>query len=117
MSMQNKQKPEEFISAQDTREMQEEASLTIVDTRSPEEYAERHVVGAINIPFDLLEEKLDRLPKDHPVITYCSMKRRGQSRSEKAAAQLRSTGYDARVLEGGLPAWEQAGFATSQGTE
>ena len=38
------------------------------------------------------------------------MRHRGDSRSERAAALLRESGYDARALEGGLPAWEAAGF-------
>ncbi|NLD73238.1 MAG: hypothetical protein GX649_11030 [Chloroflexi bacterium] len=33
----------------------------------------------------------------------------GSSRSERAAALLRESGYDARALEGGFPAWQEAG--------
>jgi phage shock protein E len=38
------------------------------------------------------------------------MRHRGSSRSERAAALLRESGYDASALEGGFPAWEAAGY-------
>ena len=38
------------------------------------------------------------------------MRHRGDSRSERAAALLRGSGYDAQALEGGFPAWEHAGY-------
>ncbi|CAA9575496.1 MAG: hypothetical protein AVDCRST_MAG59-4077 [uncultured Thermomicrobiales bacterium] len=34
----------------------------------------------------------------------------GASRSERAAALLRASGFDANALAGGLPAWEAAGL-------
>jgi rhodanese-related sulfurtransferase len=37
------------------------------------------------------------------------MRHRGSSRSEQTAALLRESGYDARALDGGFPAWEAAG--------
>jgi rhodanese-related sulfurtransferase len=38
------------------------------------------------------------------------MRHRGQSRSERAAALLRESGYQAQALDGGFPAWEKAGY-------
>jgi rhodanese-related sulfurtransferase len=38
------------------------------------------------------------------------MRHRGSSRSERAAALLRESGFDARALEGGFPAWKAAGY-------
>jgi rhodanese-related sulfurtransferase len=38
------------------------------------------------------------------------MHNRGSSGSESAAGLLRESGYDARALEGGFPAWEASGL-------
>ena len=38
------------------------------------------------------------------------MRHRGSSRSEQAAALLRESGYDAQALDGGFPAWNEAGL-------
>jgi rhodanese-related sulfurtransferase len=43
------------------------------------------------------------------------MRHRGSSRSERAAALLRESGYDARALDGGFPAWEEARLPVERG--
>jgi len=43
------------------------------------------------------------------------MRHRGSSRSERAATLLRASGYDARALDGGFPAWEAAGYPVERG--
>ena len=46
------------------------------------------------------------------------MRHRGGARSERAAALLRESGYDAQALDGGFPAWEAGGHPVerAQGT-
>lgn len=87
-------------------------TLTIVDVRSLGEYTAGHIADAVNPPLDQPEVRLAQLPTDQPVVTYCRMKHRGSSRGERAADLLRAKGFDAAVLEGGLPAWEAAGLPT-----
>lgn len=43
------------------------------------------------------------------------MRHRGRSRSERVAALLRESGYDAQALDGGFPAWEAAGYTIEKG--
>ena len=43
------------------------------------------------------------------------MRHRGHSRSERVAALLRESGYNARALDGGFPAWEAAGYPVERG--
>lgn len=45
---------------------------TLIDTRAPERYAERHLPGAVSIPLDQLREAAVRLNREAPVITYCN---------------------------------------------
>lgn len=63
----------------------------IIDVRTPLEFADGHVVGAVNIPLDQLERTLSALPKDRPLLVCCQ---RGV-RSSLAEALLREHGYEA----------------------
>ena len=44
------------------------------------------------------------------------MRHRGDSRSERSAALLRASGYEAQALEGGFPSWEAAGYPVERAT-
>jgi rhodanese-related sulfurtransferase/DNA-binding transcriptional ArsR family regulator len=81
--------------------------VTVVDVRPPEEYAQGHIPGAINIPVDRLESRLAELAPDREVIAYC----RGPwcVLSFEAVARLRAAGLRARRLRDGLPEWRRAG--------
>lgn len=68
-----------------------EQGATVVDVRTPAEYATGHVSGSVNIPLDRLHGALDRIRKDRPVITCCA----SGMRSSSAARTLRAGGFDA----------------------
>ena len=83
--------------------------LTIVDVRTPAEFREGHIAGAVNMDFfgASFESQILTLPKDKPVLLYC----RTGNRSASA--------YDAMTTEGitnilhmnqGITAWQQAGL-------
>jgi rhodanese-related sulfurtransferase len=82
----------------------------VIDVRGSGEYASGHVQGAVNIPLDQLARRLADIPQDRPVITYCNMHHRGESRGERGAAELRRLGIQARTLDGGYPSWSDHGF-------
>lgn len=86
----------------------------IIDVRGAGEYAHGHVQGAVNIPLGQLSKKLARIPHEQPVVTYCNMHHRGESRGERAAAMLREQGYQARTLDGGFPAWKEQGHPVEE---
>jgi len=78
-------------------------SYTLLDVRQPQEFAPGHLAGAINIPLDVLLDRLPELDGPAPVIVYCL---RG-ARSHAAAAALIHAGYrDVHHLDGGLLAWQ-----------
>lgn len=79
----------------------------VIDVRSADEYAAGHVPGAVHIPIDQLDARLDELPQDRPVVPYCNMYHPGSSRGERAAELLTARGFEARVLNGGFPAWHE----------
>jgi len=82
----------------------------VIDVRGAREYAEGHVQGALNIPLADLKGKLKKLPTDRPIVTYCNMHHPGESRGERAAALLAEKGYKAMAINGGFPAWQDAGL-------
>jgi hydroxyacylglutathione hydrolase len=95
--------PLELISA---RELQERRAarggLTIVDVRSPHEYASGHVEEAINIPVGELRERASSLPPDVPVATICE----GGFRSSLAASVLARAGLrSVSNVSGGMTAY------------
>ncbi len=86
----------------------------VIDVRGASEYTDGHVEGAVNIPLGRLAKKLASIPREQPVVTYCNMHHRGESRGERAAALLREHGYHARTLDGGYPGWKEKGFAVEE---
>jgi phage shock protein E len=86
----------------------------VIDVRGPSEYAAGHVQGAVNIPLGQLPKKLKQVPREHPIVTYCNMHHRGESRGERAAQLLREQGYQTLTIDGGYPAWKEAGFPVEE---
>lgn len=85
----------------------------LLDVRTVEEHEEGHIPGALHIPYQEIEDRLDELPeaKDEPIWLYC----RTDRRSQIAAAHLSELGYsDLRVLEGGILAWQEAGHEVAR---
>ena len=89
--------------------------VIVVDARPANEYAAGHIPGALSIPIDDLNERLQRLPKSKPYVAYC----RGPYcvYADQAVAQLRAAGRRARRLAVGLPEWKSAGLPVEVGTE
>ena len=81
----------------------------LLDVRTPEEYKEGHLKGAINIDVkdsvNFKKKALAQLPKDKTVMVYC----RSGRRSANAAGILAVEGYMVFSLEGGILAWKEAG--------
>ncbi|MCS6969931.1 MAG: rhodanese-like domain-containing protein [Planctomycetota bacterium] len=79
--------------------------VTIIDVRTPSEYAAGHIPGAINLPLDRLS--CDQVPKADTIYVVCQ----GGVRSRKACEQLVAGGL-AGVTDvlGGTNAWRNAGL-------
>lgn len=76
-----------------------EGQKTIVDVRTPTEYASEHVPGAINITLDQIQNRIDEfrdMPK--PVIAYC----RSGARSGMATSILMQAGIQDVINGGGI---------------
>ena len=76
-----------------------DAGATWVDVRSPTDFAEGHLPGAINIPMNEAHRRSQALDKSKPYVCYCQTGRR----SSAAAFILSQYGFEVNVLKGGLP--------------
>jgi rhodanese-related sulfurtransferase len=79
----------------------------LVDVREPEEFATGHMIGAKNVPLNLLEEKLTAAVKNKnvPLLLVCAT----GARAQRAVAMAKKLGYEqAQAVSGGLKAWKEA---------
>jgi NADPH-dependent 2,4-dienoyl-CoA reductase/sulfur reductase-like enzyme/rhodanese-related sulfurtransferase len=74
----------------------------VLDVRTPSEYNSGHIDRAINIPINELRSRMNELPSDREILTYCSV---GQ-RSYYAARALRENNFKARNISGGIHTYE-----------
>ena len=83
--------------------MEEENDYIILDVRTPEEFSEKHIPGAINIPNETIgTEEVPELPdKDQLILVYC----RSGNRSKQASDKLVGLGYTNIVEFGGIIDW------------
>ena len=78
-----------------------EHERTLVDVRTPKEFAAGHIPGATNIPVDELRERLREITRDREVIAYCQVGMRGYL----ATRVLKQSGFDVRNLSGGYKSY------------
>ena len=74
-----------------------DGSVTLLDTRTPGEYAAGHIEGYINIPVDELRERIGELDAAKPVYVICQ----SGIRSYIASRILTQNGFDAYNFSGG----------------
>ena len=83
--------------------MEEASGYVILDVRTPEEYAQKHIPNAINIPNETIgTAEIPELPdKDQLILVYC----RSGNRSKQASQKLADMGYTNVVEFGGINNW------------
>ena len=83
--------------------MEKESDYVILDVRTAEEFADKHIPGAINIPNEIIgSADIPELPDKHQLIlVYC----RSGKRSKQASEKLVALGYTNVVEFGGINSW------------
>lgn len=87
---------------------------TIVDVRTPAEFAAEHLAGAVNIPLDLVQQHADEIGRaaTGEVLLVC----RTDNRATQAANLLAPTlGERTHVLTGGMSGWAEKDGPVEQG--
>ncbi len=91
-----------------------EPKLLLLDVRTAEDYASGHIEGALNIPLEELENRVDELAawQESPVAIICTTDRR----SRKAARMLGRAGFaDVHVVVGGMQQWGKRSLPVATG--
>ncbi|WP_455674949.1 FAD-dependent oxidoreductase [Phocaeicola sp.] len=89
------------------RELQDAdwSRVTLVDVRTPDEFALGALKGAVNIPLDDMRRRMEEIPMDKPVYLYCGVGLRGYL----ASNILLQHGYkEVKNLIGGLKLYKAA---------
>ena len=92
------------ISQKEAKEiMDSEKEYVILDVRTEEEFAEKHIPGAVLIPHDEIESRAEKelLDKEKIILVYC----RSGNRSKVASQILADLGYSAVFEFGGINDW------------
>jgi len=77
-----------------------------IDVRSAAEFATGHIPGAINIPLEEIETRLEDISREVPLILIC----KGGKRARTAAGFLEPCRENLTILEGGMDAWSKVGL-------
>ncbi len=79
----------------------------LVDVRTPEEFSSGSVSGAVNIPLDRLEARINEFKDKKNIVVFC----RSGNRSGQAKSILKRHGFD-NVVNGGT--WQQVASVKSR---
>jgi rhodanese-related sulfurtransferase len=77
----------------------------VLDVRTPAEFAEGHVPGAVLIPHDQLASRLAEIGRDRWVLVYC----RSGKRASQAEKVLADAGIEVRQIDGSWLRWQAEG--------
>ena len=83
---------------EDLSSLSHDRGVTLLDTRTVEEYSGDHIDGFINIPVDELRERIVELDKNKPIYVICQ----SGLRSYIATRILIGYGFDAYNFAGGF---------------
>ena len=84
--------------------------MSVIDVRTPGEFAQGHIQGAVNIDVEdaAFATNIGKLPKNKPYFVYC----RSGNRSGVATAKMADLGFtEIYDLQGGITQWQSAGGA------
>jgi rhodanese-related sulfurtransferase len=83
----------------------EKTDYVVLDVRPTKSYEAGHIKGSINIPLPTLIDKMGNVSKDKKVAVVCTI----DTNSAFAVAVLQMNGYDAWIVDGGIPGWQNSG--------
>jgi hydroxyacylglutathione hydrolase len=88
--------------------------MTVVDVRNLTEWDEGHIPGARHIMLGYLDEHIDTIPREQPVVVHCQ----SGARSAIAASVLKASGFERVVnMAGGFNQWQAHKLPQESGAE
>ena len=102
----------------EAHELYQAGAALFLDARGEKDYAEEHIAGALSVPYESLEGKLEPVKKKlgqrhFELICYCDAS--DCDLSTKLAEELAARGYaGVRIFFGGWKEWRQARYPSSK---
>ncbi len=79
----------------------------LLDVRTPEERRQGHITGSVLIPIDAIRMRIGEVPRNRPVLVYCTV----GARSGMVAQELARLGYpEVYNMKDGIYGWYRNGF-------
>jgi rhodanese-related sulfurtransferase/DNA-binding transcriptional ArsR family regulator len=96
------------VTSDELGELQDRDEVHLLDVRPHLEYQAGHLPGAVSIPLDELDDRLNELPREKTIVAYC----RGPycEYADQALELLSRRGWNVARLEEGVAEWQQAGY-------
>ena len=96
------------VDAKQFAEAIKDPQMQIVDARTPQEFKDGHIPGAVNIDINSKDftRQTGSLDKARPVAVYC----RSGRRSNQAANRMLKEGLKVFDMKGGIIEWQKAGL-------
>jgi phage shock protein E len=104
-----------LVSPEQAQKTIDAGGVTLLDVRTPEEFAAGHIAGAQNIDFYAgdFADRIDALDRGTAYVVYCH----SGNRSGQATALMADKGFtDVTDVDGGIAAWESAGLPVVAGS-
>jgi len=96
-------------------ELERGARMALLDARAPSDYRNRHIAGAVSVPFYDPSPYLEQLPKDVWLVAYCACP---HAESGTLAQKLQQAGFTkVTILDEGLGFWRTKQYDTHEGID
>jgi len=98
----------EAVTAEELARRLDEDDVVVLDVRPSDEYSAGHIPGAVSIPANELQQRLEDIPRKKEIVAYC----RGPYCvfADQAVNELLANGFKARRLDVGFPDWRALGL-------
>ncbi|MFH1103644.1 MAG: rhodanese-like domain-containing protein [Actinomycetota bacterium] len=104
----------ETVDAVTAGNLANEPGTVVLDVRTPQEFAEEHLIDAVNVDFSATDfaDRIAALDRTAAYVVYC----RSGNRSAQAMDLFRRLEFtDVHEIEGGILAWVAAGLPITGG--
>ena len=82
-------------------------SIYLLDVRTPQEFNQARLSGAVLIPINEFERRISEVPRNKPILVYCAV----GSRSKPVADLLTQRGYkEVYHMADGIVGWYRNGY-------
>ncbi len=99
--------PYKNIPSSQAKALLDKGGVFLLDVRTPDEFRQAHLKGAVLIPIDQVERRLGEIPKNRTVLVYCAV----GSRSSAVAGFLAERGYrEVYNMKDGIVGWYRLGL-------